>query len=205
MSLTLHCVNCHADIPSLNRLGRCTRCDSQAVLSVEREPVRDFSRGTVCLPDFPYLEFACKRDAERFVERIARSNKSKGGSMRRVSSLGVLILGLVFSLFSLFGASPVFGQAAQRTVRVTVLEDYINQAGDVVIIVQIDRSTDLIALGCDPKWIRDTCKRPLAGTTGEGGVLEDYASIYKGVNYLFFWDDKTGGIYYLTASLAGKR
>ena len=70
--LTLHCVNCHADIPQLNRLGRCTRCDSQAVLNVEREETRDFSRGTVCLPDFPYLSFPDQRTADRFTARIKR-------------------------------------------------------------------------------------------------------------------------------------
>jgi hypothetical protein len=85
MSLTLHCVNCHADIPNLNRLGRCTRCDSQAVLSVEKEETRELHRERVksgeslryFLPDYPALSFSSEKDAARFVQRVERS-KSRG-------------------------------------------------------------------------------------------------------------------------------
>jgi hypothetical protein len=39
--------------------------------------IKENAQGRFVIAALPYLAFACKKDAERFVERIARSNKNK--------------------------------------------------------------------------------------------------------------------------------
>ncbi|MGC2101371.1 MAG: hypothetical protein WA651_13415 [Candidatus Sulfotelmatobacter sp.] len=106
--------------------------------------------------------------------------------------VGVLIL------FVAFLVSPVFGQSpSNSTIPVTVLDDYINQTGDVVIIVQIDGGNHILGLGCDPK--DTTCARPVAGEKGLGARWER-GGVYKGVNYLFKWEGGPSGVYGLVVS-----
>ena len=111
-------------------------------------------------------------------------------SVRILQTVSILWL----FVFALLIHGKAFGQDA-NPVQVTVLEDYVNQNGVVIIVAQIDGSTHVMGLGCNLEIA--SCGRPLAGEKGTGGLMK-VAGEY-GQTYFFRWSEG-GGMYWLVGS-----
>ena len=114
MSQSYECLDCFCKTETLGTDGRCPWCRSDAVLLCDLPEARDFQRGdlqgglqdpdfwrlhryekpipkppvrepSITVPLCPYLEFACKRDADRFIMRIVRANKRSQKLVRAVA------------------------------------------------------------------------------------------------------------------------